>query len=111
MASPETQQYKLGLRGKFEKLIDDAEEHGWCTPEEALELHWVRRQANSYIHTKPLGGRGRHKDAKQLREHVRRWSQLDAETGDTVPYPGVVHDAERALRAVLRFKGARMTLF
>jgi hypothetical protein len=111
MASSETEQFKLALRGKFEELIDDAEKHGWCTPEEALELHWVRRQANSYIHTKPLGGRSRSENAKQVREHVRRWSQLDPGTGEIVAHPGIVHDAERGLRAVLRFKGRRMTLF
>jgi hypothetical protein len=107
MAPSSTDQFKLAWSGTLKRLIDDAVTNGWCTPAEGEDLHWVRRRVNSYIHPKPLGGRSRSENAQLLRQHVSRWTCLVPDTGDTVPLPGVVVDAERALRSVLAFKRKR----
>jgi hypothetical protein len=109
MAPSDTDQFRLAWSGTFKRLIDDAVASGWCGPEEGADLHWVRRRANSYVHPKPFGGRNPGENAELVRQHIRRWSRLVPETGDSVPLPGMVGDAERALRTVLRFKRSRPT--
>lgn len=111
MEPDDTEEFRLAFGGRFEQLINHAVARGWCTREEGSELHWIRRQANSYIQTRPLGGRTPAENAKQVREHVRRWSRLDPETHETVSHTGVVGDADRALHAVLAFRRSRVTRF
>jgi hypothetical protein len=111
MAPSDTDQFNLAWSGTFKQLIDDAVTNGWCSPDEGAELHWVRRRANSYVHPKPIGGRNRGENVELVRQHVRRWTCLVPETGNIAPLPGMVTDAERALRTVLKFKLNRPTQF